>query len=82
LRVVPINPLLFNPLLISDAMAIGIPVVVVMFAMAFLLLRNRQRCPKDRSPLRLVAPETGHHMVFRCPRCGYHRRTKVPLGRR
>ena len=69
-------------LLISAPTAIGLAVLVAMLILIGLLLRNRQRCPRDHSPLRLVSPDSGHHMVFRCPKCGFRKKTDIPVGRR
>ena len=71
-----------TPLLFSTQNWISLGVVILFLGGIGWLLRPRQRCPKDRHALELVAPAKGKHMVFRCPKCGYQRKSRAPVGRR
>ena len=67
----------------SPALTIGVPLLVVMVCLIAFLVRNRQRCPRDGASMDLVPPpQGGHHLVFRCTRCGLVRKTHLRVGRR
>ena len=70
------------PILVSGAQIAGIIVVLVAIVLITLLVRNRERCPKDGSGMRLVYPKAGKHMVFRCSKCGHEKKTHISKGAR
>jgi len=69
-------------LLFSTQNWISLGVVVLLLGGIVWLLRPRERCPKDRHALELVAPPKGKHMVFRCPKCGYQKKSRAVVGKR
>ncbi len=70
------------PLLVSTETWVSYAVVALVLLGIVLLLRNRVRCPKDNHAMQLVVPKQGKHKVFRCPKCGHQRRTRVLVGKR
>jgi len=70
------------PPLLSAPNIIALSVVVAVLVGIGLLLRNRVRCPKDHHAMNLVTPGKGRHMVFRCPKCGFERKSRARVGRR
>jgi len=69
-------------LAISTGAVVGISALVALFLALLWLLRPRERCPKDRAKMNLVAPKSGHHMVYVCSKCGHHKKTRIPIARR
>jgi len=70
------------PLLISTETGISIAVIGLVVIGILFLLRTGVRCPKDHRAMKLIVPKHGKHKVFKCPKCGHQRRTRVPVGKR
>ncbi|HMS17928.1 MAG TPA: hypothetical protein PKA37_13885 [Planctomycetota bacterium] len=70
------------PLLISGNVVAGILFCLACAGLLFVLVRNRERCPKDNASMELVRPKEGKHMVFRCPKCHHEKKTHITTGRR